>query len=32
MAVPPLFREKARAIKLTYFKPKEGSDKLHKEA
>jgi len=31
MSVPPLFRDKARAIKLTYFKPKEGSDKLHKE-
>lgn len=29
MAVPPLFREKAKAIKLAHFKPKEGADPLH---
>lgn len=29
MSVPPLFRSKAKAIKLTYFKPTKGNDKLH---
>lgn len=31
MAVPPLFREKAKAIKLVYFKPKEGKDIAHEK-
>ena len=31
MSVPPLFREKAKAIKLVYFKPKEGKDKVHEK-
>ena len=29
LTVPPLFREKAKAIKLTYFKPKESEEKIH---
>jgi hypothetical protein len=29
LSVPPLFRNKARAIKLTYFKPREGKDTIH---
>jgi hypothetical protein len=32
MSVPPLFRDKAKAIKLTYFKPKEGKDVIHEKA
>jgi hypothetical protein len=31
MSVPPLFREKAKAIKLVYFKPKEGRDTAHEK-
>ena len=31
MAVPPLFRDKARAIKLTYFKPRGSAEKIHGE-
>ena len=29
MSVPPLFREKAKAIKLTYFKPSAKTDTTH---
>lgn len=29
LAVPPLFRDKARAIKVTQFKPKAGKDIAH---
>lgn len=29
MAVPPAFRGKAKAIKMTHFKPREGKDKIH---
>ena len=29
LAVPPLFRDKAKVIKLTQFKPKAGRDQLH---
>jgi hypothetical protein len=29
LAVPPLFREKAKAIKLTHFKAKEAVDPTH---
>jgi hypothetical protein len=29
MSVPPFFREKAKAIKLTQFKPKQSSGKVH---
>ena len=29
MSVPPLFRDKAKAIKLTYFKPKESIRDVH---
>lgn len=29
MSVPPLFREKAKAIKVVYFTPREGKDKVH---
>ncbi len=29
MAVPPLFREKARAIKVTHFKPKQEGSSPH---
>ncbi len=29
--VPPLFREKARAVKLVYFKPRAKGDSLHKD-
>jgi hypothetical protein len=29
MTVPPLFREKARAVKLTSFDPKKAGDPLH---
>ena len=32
MAVPPALRNKARAIKLTHFKPREGNDKLHQSS
>ena len=32
LSVPPLFRDKAKAIKLTYFKPKAEGDKLHEKA
>lgn len=32
MSVPPAFRAKARAIKLTHFKPREGKDKVHASA
>jgi len=32
LSVPPLFREKAKAIKLTYFTPKAEGDKLHEKA
>ncbi len=32
MSVPPLFREKAKAIKLTYFYPKKlTEDTIHKK-
>jgi hypothetical protein len=31
MAVPPLFRDKAKAIKLTYFKPRAAAEKIHGE-
>jgi len=31
MAVPPLFRDKAKVVKLTYFKPYKTSDPLHDE-
>lgn len=30
LSVPPLFREKAKSIKLTYFKPGGMEDALHK--
>jgi hypothetical protein len=29
--VPPLFRGKASAVKLTYFNPRKESDKLHEQ-
>jgi len=29
MSVPPLFREKAKAVKLTYFNPKKTGDPIH---
>ena len=29
LVVPPLFRDKARVIKLEYFKPREAKDPLH---
>lgn len=29
LTVPPLFREKARVVKLTTFNPKKTSDKAH---
>ena len=29
LSVPPLFREKAKAIKVTHFKPKQGADPAH---
>lgn len=29
MTVPPLFREKARAVQLTYFNPRKQGDPLH---
>ena len=29
MTVPPLFREKARAVKLTSFNPKTTTDPMH---
>ncbi len=32
MAVPPAFRSKAKAIKLTHFKPREGKDKIHQSS
>ncbi|MCX6274627.1 MAG: hypothetical protein NTV09_05430 [Bacteroidetes bacterium] len=32
MAVPPALRNKARAIKLTHFKPREGKDTAHQSA
>ena len=31
MAVPPLFRDKTSVIKLTHFKPKAGTDPIHKK-
>ena len=30
MTVPPLFREKTKVVKLTYFKPQETADPMHK--
>lgn len=30
MSVPPLFRGKTRAIRLTFFNPKKTDDPLHK--
>lgn len=32
MAVPPLFREKAKAIKVTRFEPSTSKDKVHESA
>ncbi|HXH17800.1 MAG TPA: hypothetical protein VNJ07_01855 [Chitinophagales bacterium] len=32
MAVPPLFRNKARAIKVTRFEPSTTKDKVHEAA
>ena len=32
MAVPPLFRDKARAIKVTRFEPSNKKDKVHESA
>ena len=29
LAVPPIWREKAKVIKLTYFKPEKTSDRAH---
>jgi hypothetical protein len=29
LSVPPLFREKATAIKVVQFKPREHSEKIH---
>ena len=31
MSVPPLFRDKARAIKVTRFEPKSSKDRVHQE-
>ena len=28
-AVPPLFRDKTRVVKLTHFNPKKSGDRLH---
>ncbi len=32
MAVPPLFREKTKAVKLRHFKPAQGADPTHESA
>ena len=32
MAVPPLFRDKAKAIKVVQFKPGQGKDKDHEKS
>ena len=29
MSVPPLFRDKTRVVKMTYFNPKKTSDPIH---
>jgi hypothetical protein len=29
LSVPPLFRDKAKAIKVVHFKPKDKTDKMH---
>ena len=31
LAVPPLFRDKAKAIKVVQFKPRASSDKMHEQ-
>jgi hypothetical protein len=31
LAVPPLFRDKTKAIKVVHFKPREGKDATHPE-